>query len=340
MSEEEDFIISSSVAETTPRRRFPVVAQLVVLGVLMVLIFSTVIFPFAKSKVSHTNDTRVDTPAPTADSTTLSKTIVQSLGTVTITAHAAYVYDVKMQRSLYNKNADEALPLASISKLMTTLLAEELVSATTTLNIPKAAVLQDGASGLREGERISRQALSDYALIASSNDAAFALGAAVGSVIGGDNNQDQTFVDSMNIRANELGLSSMKFYNPTGLDISLSRAGAYGSARDVSFLLEYIMKQYPDLLKPTTAVTTRIYDASGAYYEAENTDPIINQIPNLRASKTGYTDLAGGNLTVAFDVGFDRPIIITVLGSTFSDRFVDVITLTTAVKKAFAETNT
>jgi D-alanyl-D-alanine carboxypeptidase len=337
MNDEESFI-PPTIDDAQKARRFPVVAQLSLLGGILAIIFSAVIIPQAFSKKTGGGDTWVETTAPISDSTILNTTAIQAIDPVSITAKAAYVYDVKAKRALYNKEADMVLPLASITKLMTSLIATELIDGTTTVKIPKAAVQQDGASGLREGEQISSRSLTDYSVIASSNDAAFALGAAVGKAIGGTD-PNSVFTQSMNIRAEQLKLSSMKFYNPTGLDISVTEAGAYGSARDVTFLMEYILDNYPDLLNPTTETSVKIYSEDGAYYLAENTDPVISKIPNLLASKTGYTDLAGGNLTIAFDAGFNRPIIITVLGSSFSGRFNDVLILTKAVQDAFANTD-
>ena len=76
----------------------------------------------------------------------------------------------------------------------------------------------------------------------------------------------------------------------------------------------------------------RVYSDSGNYHDAQNTNDALYLIPNLLASKTGYTDLAGGNLTIAYDAGFNRPIIVTVLGSTQQERFSDVVRLVEAVQ--------
>ena len=89
-------------------------------------------------------------------------------------------------------------------------------------------------------------------------------------------------------------------------------------------LLEYIYLNYPEVLRPTVSLSTRLYNQNGDYHEADNTNQVLLDIPNLLGSKTGYTDLAGGNLTIIFDAGFNRPIIVTVLGSTHSERFSDV----------------
>jgi D-alanyl-D-alanine carboxypeptidase (penicillin-binding protein 5/6) len=141
----------------------------------------------------------------------------------------------------------------------------------------------------------------------------------------------------MNLKAEELELNTLEFKNTTGLDLSPSEPGAIGSAKDVSYLMEYILQNYPELIESTTLGGARIYNSQGEYHDIENTNEVIYAIPNLLGSKTGYTDLAGGNLTVAFDAGMDRPIIVTVLGSTREERFSDVLRLVNAVRADISE---
>ena len=331
MSSPEDYIIPSVPEEVTApdTSRFPIKRQLALLGLILVAIFGTTMIP---KFLMQTKETETKT-APSAPLVTLDETIktIPTLEDITTLGQAAYVYDVRTKRALYSKNADTVLPLASITKLMTALIARELVASDKTIVVPKAAISQSGSSGLLEGERFTARTLANYAVIASSNDAAYALACAVGAVIDDTKNPNQTFVQAMNIRAQELGLSNLKFKNPTGLDVSPTEPGAVGNAREVSFLMEYIIQNYPDILEPTTDTSARMYNKDGAYHEAENTNPIISKIPNLLGSKTGYTDLAGGNLTIAFDAGYNRPIIVTVLGSSYDGRFADVKKLVTAV---------
>ena len=76
------------------------------------------------------------------------------------------------------------------------------------------------------------------------------------------------------------------------------------------------------------------YPQTGISQETDNsTNAFIDKIPNVIASKTGYTDLAGGNLVVAFDAGLNRPIIISVLGSSQEGRFADALKLIDATIK-------
>jgi serine-type D-Ala-D-Ala carboxypeptidase (penicillin-binding protein 5/6) len=247
-----------------------------------------------------------------------------------VRARAAYVFDVKNGTALYQKEAQNPLPIASITKLMTSMLAFELLEDTETGSVSERALRQSGSDGLSEGEVLTLKNLRSLSLISSSNDAAYALAASVGSRLG-DRDPTAQFVAGMNIRAEEIGLNSFKFKNPTGLDISETEAGAIGSAEDVSRLLAYILQNYPEVLEPTQLGVARIYGSSGTYHDVENTNEVLYLIPNLLASKTGYTDLAGGNLTVAFDAGFNRPIVVTVLGSSQEERFTDVLKLVKAI---------
>lgn len=320
-------IIETEPANTT--RRFPVVAQLSVLGFILLALFSVLLLPNHSKNTPPEVIIQAEPPTPPV--------VPQKIDDVSLRATAAYVWDVRSQRALYTKNAEEALPLASITKLMTALLAYELITDDTDATVPAAAIRQEGSSGLSAGEHMSIEQLRELALISSSNDAAYALAASVGSLLG-ERDPATQFITGMNIRAEELGLSSLEFWNTTGLDLSITQPGAIGSAKDVSFLMEYIVLNYPQIITPTQETATRIYNAAGAYHEVNNTNEAATQIPNMIGSKTGYTDLAGGNLTIAFDAGFDRPIIITVLGSTRDERFTDVLTLVKEVQKSLGQT--
>ncbi len=332
MSEDTPFIIETNddVEKRTGHRRFPVLAQLAVLVLILGGLLGSVILP----AIFSPNSKNQKTATAVATEPNQVAFVVETITPPALEAKAVYVYDVVANRALYSKNADEVLPLASIAKLMTALVAHETMADDTKITVPKAATTQTSASGLAWGEIFNQRELRDYAMLASSNDAAYSLAVGGGNIIVPEAGID-AFVAAMNVTAEELNLASLQFKNPTGLDISPTEAGAYGSARDVSFLMNYILRTYPDILAPTTIAYERIHNTAGVYHEAENTNPDINAIPNLLGSKTGYTDLAAGNLTIAFDAGYNRPVIITVLGSSYDGRFRDVVALTKAVQAAF-----
>jgi D-alanyl-D-alanine carboxypeptidase len=280
---------------------------------------------------NRTPTQNANTLAVSSEITNTDSSTIQKIEEVKLTAKSAYVWDVKEQRVLFQKNSDEVLPLASITKLMTALLAYELVPDDTLVKVSYASANQQSGGSFKVGEVFKAKELADFSLVSSYNSAAYTLADSVGAMLGEKDPVSQ-FVAGMNIRAEELELASLKFLNPTGLDISDFEAGAFGNARDVSFLVEYILLNHPTILRPTIAPATRLYNDKGEYHDARNTNNIIREIPNLIGSKTGYTDLAGGNLMVAIDIGFNRPVIITVLGSTIDGRFSDVDKLIKAVQ--------
>ena len=263
--------------------------------------------------------------APSASSLTentknLETQTMDPFAAVTVVARAAYVYDVKNQKVIFAKNADEILPLASITKIMTADVATELLSPTSTIYIKKSALLEDGDTGLLVGERWSFDKLLDYTLAVSSNDGAAAVADAA----------SPNFVEKMNEKAQDLNLSSMHFFNATGLDPSPTQSGGYGSASDLAKLFVYTLDTHPEIFSATaySKFTTKSLDKIN--HIAINTDIDIDKIPGIIGSKTGFTDLAGGNLAVVYDAGLDYPIIAIVLGSTYNDRFTDMTSLVNA----------
>ena len=250
-------------------------------------------------------------------------------------AKSAYIFDIKENKILYEKNALEIRPLASLSKLMTALLLIERVSDSATVPISEEARLQAGWDGLEAGESYKKERLSDLMLAASSNDAAWAAGQFAGGNI-------ENFVSMMNARARSLGLGSMSFSNPHGLDILTASGdipGASGSAKEIGQLFTFIHKNYAELLTKTRAARFKIVSQEGRVINAKNTNEALKDIPQLIASKTGSTQLAGGNLVFIFDAGFDHPILVSILGSSDKGRFSDAKKITDAVLRYFEEKN-
>ena len=334
MSDEETQTKEALTEEHTPEpevevNKIPVFQQLSLLAIILLLIFGSGLTPSRLKNVfsqAQQPTAQILTTDEDATNSTQSEYTIPAFEDITIVAKAAYVWDINNQRVLYKKNETQQLPLASVTKLMTALVAQELLDENDTISINETAVKQDGYSGLSEGEVFNRLTLSDLVLMSSSNDGAFALASAAGAELS-SNNPASAFVSAMNIRAEEIGLIETYFRNPTGLDISPTEGGAYGSARDMAFLMEYIVTHYPDILTYTRENEAKLYSQAGEQHNAENTNYYIDSIPGLIGSKTGYTDLAGGNLGVAGDAGFNRPIIIAVLGSSQQNRFTDVLAL-------------
>ncbi len=265
--------------------------------------------------------------------TTLIAPIPKEYAHLSLTAKAVYVYDLAAKRELFSQNGDAQLPLASLTKIMMAVTTLSLLPDSTIVIINPEFLKSEGDSGLYGNERWRLKDLLDLTLLESSNDGANAIaaragqvGAVAGAAAEGNPPYDfgrEQFVYAMNKKALELGLAQTYFLNPTGLDENESVSGAYGSARDVAVLFSYAITKYPELFGATRYENRKFDSLSALRHEVKNTNTFVAKIPSLLASKTGYTDLAGGNLTIAIDLGPNRPIVISVLGSSEKGRFDD-----------------
>lgn len=316
----------------------PVLPQLSVALGLLALVFS-VTFLGMNIKPTTTaqtpNDVRVETKLPAQ--TTEALPDIQPFENVRLEAKSAFVWDVQNQKILFNKNADDVRPLASITKLMTALVAYEILDPKARVSIPLTALKTEGDSGFSDGELFTVENLTDLTLIESSNDGAVALANRTGSQITEESDPENAFVHAMNVRAEELGLTHTTFENATGLDLNPEDPGAFGTAREVALLMEYLITTTPHVVEKTAESSLRIKNESGSTYLVENTNEVVNTMSGLIASKTGYTSLAGGNLVVAFNTGLNRPIIAVVLGSSHEGRFRDTQTLVQHAQKLVAQ---
>jgi len=254
-------------------------------------------------------------------------------------ATSVYVLDVMSGKSLYNYNENTKLPLASLTKMMTAIVATDLVPNSTIVTIDKSDISTEGDSGLLVGEKWRMSDIIDFTLTTSSNDGASAIATVAGSLgqnaYGVSSKQAKAdFVNKMNLKTEEIGLSDTYFLNESGLDLNKNQSGSYGTAKEVASLMAYILKNKSELMEATSRDKFLISSLNNVGHMATNTNQILADIPGLLASKTGFTDLAGGNLVVAFDAGMMHPIIISVLGSSVDGRFSDMDKLVWASLKS------
>lgn len=321
-------------ARTSP---IPVIPQL---GVALLMLFLVFGVTYLDTKHDAGEDqsaaVRIEKRVPATD-TLAEKQTAGTFEDMHLEARSAIVWDVATQKVLFNKNADDVRPLASVTKLMTALVAYELLEPNDIVTVSHTALMTEGDSGLLEGETFTVQNLTDLTLIESSNDGAVALAEHAGHTAFPQADGASVFVSAMNMRAQELGLTKTRYANSTGLDLSESEAGAYGSARDMAHLMEYLITKHPSAAALTTQSTMRIYDTDGNYHTVKNTNEAVGQLDGLIASKTGYTLLSGGNLVIAVDVGLNHPVVIAVLGSSTTGRFSDALALLKEARAAVAQ---
>lgn len=251
-----------------------------------------------------------------------------AFGDLTLSARSAVVWDVAQGRALYAHNAETQLPLASIAKVMTAVVVTEALGEEEIVTLSPRAVSRSGNSGLLVGERWGVKDLVDFTVTMSSNDGAAALAEAVGragvATTSVDADEHDAFTIAVAKKIEEIGMDQTYFINGSGLDVSTETSGAYGSVVDVAKLFAYVMKDHSRLLEATRETAYNVVSEDGHTHLAINTNQFVDAIPGMIASKTGYTDIAGGNLAVAFEAGPMRPLVVVVLGSTREDRFTDV----------------
>lgn len=252
---------------------------------------------------------------------------------VSLIGKAAIVYDLTNSQTLYSQNANTPLPLASITKLLTIYAASETLTPNSIVTMTPDSVAQanDAAdAGFREGETFTFEDLARLTLAASSNNGAQAIADAASAA--SSQNTTQLLASS----AAAIGLTHVQANNSTGLDIDNLTSGAYGTARDIAILAGALLKKEPDIAHASTLPSISVSSQQGVIHTFPNTDVDVTHLPNLLLSKTGYTDLAGGNLVVVYDAGIGHPIAIVVLGSTEEGRFTDVKNLMAATGAHFA----
>lgn len=240
-------------------------------------------------------------------------------------ARSAVLYDPSTGAVLFEKDADTPRPLASLTKLMAaTVVLNNSPTLTTDVMLTKADIVPEGDAGdwgFKAGDTASLGDLVKFGLVASSNDAMAAAAASL----------DGNYLTDMNATAASLGLTHTYFLNPTGLDLTTETSGAYGSAQDVAKLAAAFLQKYPDFFELTSTPVVAI-KASGRTLAANATTRPLQNIPGFIGAKTGYTDLAGGNLVAAFDLEIGHPLIAVVLGSSEEGRFTDIETLVNAAR--------
>lgn len=246
---------------------------------------------------------------------------------VNIKARAAIVKDINTGEVIYGKNVYMPLPLASITKIMTAITALRESDPERNILITLDSLLTEGEDSLILGESFKLKDLIDFMLISSSNDSS----TAIATNIAGSRD---LFVSKMNTLAKAIGMNNTTFENESGLDIE-GKASAYGSASDVAVMFEYVLENYPEIFEGSKDVSATKWSNNGFIHNVYNTNYVIDELNNLLATKTGFTEIAGGNLAVIVDPGLNRPVVIVVLGSSHEGRFNDVIELANSLPDYF-----
>jgi len=220
-------------------------------------------------------------------------------------SHIALIYDEKTKRPLYSKNADDVVPIASITKLMTAMVfLDARLPMNEKISIDKDNLnkIKRAKSRLKVGVTLTRHEMLKLALMASANRAALALAR--------DYPGGQTaMVAAMNAKARVLGMKDTKFFGPTGLD-SNNVSTAHDLVKMVAAARSYSM-----IRKFTTSTSHSIAGLKGRPQRFSNTNPLVRSSSwNIGLSKTGFISEAGKCLVMEAKVK-QRSVIIVLLDS-------------------------
>ena len=258
-------------------------------------------------------------PAVQTQAEPAAQTLTVTPPQLTLPCRAAILIDQTSGAVLYEMNADQTMPIASITKVMTLLLTFEAVHAgrltmDTAVPVSEHAYHMGGSQiWLEPGEQFTLDEMLKAICVSSANDAAVA----VAELVGGS---EPAFVQQMNARAAELGMEHTTFRNACGLDTE----GHLSTARDVAIMSRTILNTCPEVLHYTGIWTDTL---RGGATQLVNTNKLLKRYNGITGLKTGTTSGAGVCISAsATRDGLD--LIAVVLGSlSSSERFTAATTL-------------
>lgn len=225
-------------------------------------------------------------------------------------------------RVLYEKNADNKMPIASVTKIMTLNLVFDAIESGSLALDQKITVSQYAASMggsqafIDAGYEYKVSDLIKSIIIASANDASVALAEAVAGSV-------ETFVVKMNTKASELGMQNTCFKNCTGLPCE----GQYSTARDTSIMSRELLEHDDYFTWSKTWMDKLMHEKDGRVTELVNTNKLIRSLSGCDGLKTGSTSEARFCVSTTAKRGEQRLISVILGGETSASRFEDAAKL-------------
>ena len=238
---------------------------------------------------------------------------------VNLTSKEAIIYNLNDDNVIYEKNSNEQTKIASLTKIMTSLVAIENINNiddTVTVDYKDLQGLKGYAvAGFKAGDTVTYKDLLYALMLPSAADAANILARSIAG-----NTED--FVNMMNDKASKLGLKNTKFSNPIGMDDD-----NYSTAYDLSIILKEAIKS--DLFKQL--YNTNSYITSNNIKLTKTTDKIASKynldISNLTGSKTGFTDEAGYCLASTATYNGVNYLVVTLNSDDLPNHIKDTLDL-------------
>ena len=206
-----------------------------------------------------------------------------------VPAKSALLMDVATGTVLFEQNAHEPLPPASVTKVMTMLLIMEAIadgrlSWEDTVTASETAAAKGGSQiYLKVGETMTVRDMVKSIAVSSANDCACAMAEHLAG-------SEAAFVEMMNAKAEELGMEDTHFVNCTGLDDDADAAGHKTSAYDIALMSRELLKNHPDIKQYTTIWMDTVRNGA---FGLSNTNKLVRFYSGATGLKTGFTAAAG-----------------------------------------------
>ena len=240
-----------------------------------------------------------------------------SAASLEVAGKSAILMEMDTGTVLYEQNAHEKLPPASVTKVMTMLLVMEAIDAgrigwEDLVTVSESAAAKGGSQiYLKVGEQMSVSDMLKSVAVSSANDCACALAEFIAG-------SESAFVEQMNIRAGQLKMFDTHFVNCTGLDDDPEAKNHLTSAYDIAIMSRELMLNHPDIQKFTTIWMDTVRNGA---FGLSNTNKLIRFYPGATGLKTGFTSGAGYCLSATAQRD-GMGLIAVVLGAkTSQERF-------------------
>lgn len=221
-----------------------------------------------------------------------------------ISASSALVYDLTNNRILYEKDPREKLPMASLTKIMTAMVAIDHKRSDDRYVVSKKDLVGENVMGLTSGEVLSLDDLLYGLVLNSGNDSA--------EVLASNTMGRSEFVKAMNNKAKSYGLKDTNFTNPSGLE---GDGDQHTTAYDLLVITKNALEHYPQFVKVVATPQYHIESTSEhKAYDLYNETNLLTSYPGVKGVKDGYTDEAGLCLVTYLDYKGHK-IIGILLGS-------------------------
>ena len=247
--------------------------------------------------------------------------VAKAEDSLNLTSESAILMDAESGKILYEKNIDEQLPMASMTKIMSMLLIMESIE-DGSLNYSDKVLISENASGmggsqvfLQAGEEYTVDSLLKCIAVSSANDAVVAMAEKISGSV-------DAFVKLMNERASKLGLKNTHFTNPHGLD----NEDHYSTVYDMAIIAKELLK-HEDILKYTSIYEDYLTKPDGSQIWLVNTNRLVRFYDGVDGLKTGYTTASGYCLTATAKKNDLRLISVVMKSPSAEDRSSDTSSL-------------